>query len=310
MIPNYQQLMRPVLAAARNGPRKISEVVDEISDKLGLSQEERERMLPSGQQTTIANRVHWARSYMKQAGLVRNIKRGWYELTERGRSILNDESILLDAKYLERFEEFQEFQTRGKSNNGQPDAELDGDLAADTGGTPDEKIQSAHQKLDEALAASLLAAVRQASPAFFEQLIVDLFIAMGYGGTSADAGRALGQSGDDGVDGVIDQDALGVDQIYLQAKRYQAGNGIGSSHIRDFFGALSLKRATKGIFVTTSHFSDAAKQTARDIGQRIVLIDGPQLARLMIKHNIGCREKSVIRIKQMDDAYFEEQEIS
>ncbi|MBY8976863.1 restriction endonuclease [Rhodobacteraceae bacterium NNCM2] len=302
MIPDYQSLMRPVLKCARNEPRKISDVVEEISDHLGLSLEERQQMLPSGKQTTIANRVHWAKSYMKQAGLVRNIRRGWYELTDRGRSVLGDTTISLDSKYLEQFDEFQEFKVRSKENDDEPAAQEDSETPANT---PDENLQAAHKKLEAALAANLLDYVRSAPPMFFETLIVDLLIAMGYGGTSEDAGRALGQSGDNGVDGVIDQDPLGVDQIYLQAKRYGAGNSVGSGDIRDFYGALSIKRATKGIFVTTSHFTGAADQAAKDLGSRIVLIDGPQLAKLMIKYNIGCRDKDVLHIKQIDEAYFD-----
>jgi restriction system protein len=303
MIPDYQSLMRPVLECAKNEPRKISDVVEEISDRLGLSAEERQQMLPSGKQTTITNRVHWARSYMKQAGLVRNIRRGWYELTDRGRTVLNNPSISLNAKYLEQFDDFQEFKTRSK------DAVISYNMEEETESqtnTPDENLQAAHQKLEAALAANLLDYVRGASPAFFESVIVDLLLAMGYGGTSQDAGRALGQSGDNGVDGVIDQDPLGVDQIYLQAKRYGPANSVGPGDIRDFYGALSIKKATKGIFVTTSHFTGSAAQTARDLGSRIVLIDGPQLAKLMIKYNVGCRDKDILHIKQIDEGYFDE----
>jgi restriction system protein len=302
MIPDYQSLMKPVLHCAKSGPRKISDVVDEITDQLGLTDEERHQLLPSGKQTKIANRVHWARSYLKQAALVRSVKHGWYDLTDRGRTALAEPHLTINNAYLERFEEFQEFKSRTKS-------ESEDDTAAPveaSSNTPDEDLQAAHQKLDATLAANLLDNVRSSSPAFFETLIVDLFVAMGYGGTSEDAGRALGQSGDGGVDGVIDQDPLGVDQIYLQAKRYGQGNNIGSGAVRDFYGALSIKKATKGIFVTTSDFSSSAEQTARDLGSRIVLMNGPQLAKLMIKYNIGCRDKDVLRIKQIDDAYFDE----
>jgi len=282
MIPDYQSLMRPVLECARNEPRKISDVVEEVSNNLGLSIEERNEMLPSGKQTTVANRVHWARSYLKQAGLVRNS---------------------LNSKYLEQFDEFQDFKSRGKEADEK--ITLQGNTEAPEN-TPDENLQAAHKRLEAALAANLIDYVRSASPAFFELLIVELLIAMGYGGTSEDAGRALGQSGDNGVDGVIDQDPLGVDQIYLQAKRYGAGNSVGSGDIRDFYGALSIKRATKGIFVTTSHFTSSAEQAAKDLGSRIVLIDGPQLAKLMIKYNVGCRAKDILHIKQIDEGYFEE----
>lgn len=304
MIPDYQSLMKPVLKCAQSGPRKISDVVEEISDDLGLTEEERAQMLPSGRQTTIANRVHWARSYLKQAGLVRNIKRGWYELADRGSEVLDDPNIELNTKFLERFDEFQEFKSRGREETDITQSDDDAVSA-----TPDESIQAAHSRLNAALAANLLDFVRNASPAFFETLIVNLLLAMGYGGTSKDAGRALGQSGDGGVDGVIDQDPLGVDQIYLQAKRYGASNSVGPGEIRDFYGALSIKKATKGIFVTTSSFTGSAVQTARDLGSRIVLIDGPQLAKLMIRYNIGCRDKEVIHLKQIDESYFDEESV-
>lgn len=303
MIPDYQTLMRPVLNSARHEPRRISDVVEEISDDLGLTEKERQEMLPSGKQTTIANRIHWARSYLKQAGLVRNIKRGWFELTDRGRSILNDPTISLNSKYLEQFDEFKEFKLRGKSTDEDPKGMFTEETPEKT---PDENLQAAHKKLEKALAASLLDNVRNSTPMFFEFLIVDLFIAMGYGGSSQDAGRALGQSGDNGVDGVIDQDPLGVDQIYLQAKRYGPKNKVGSGEIRDFFGALNIKKATKGIFVTTSDFTESAVQTAKDLGSRIVLIDGRRLAELMIKYNIGCRDKEILHIKQIDEGYFDE----
>ena len=303
MIPDYQSLMRPVLEAVAAGPRKIGDVVEQISNDLGLTSEEREQLLPSGKQTVIANRVHWARSYLKQAGAVSNPKRGWYELTDRGAKILNDPSIVLNNAYLQNFQEFQEFQAKGK---GEADtAGVTVSALDESYDTPDESLLAAHAKLNAALAASLIDAVCAASPAFFEQLIVDLLLAMDYGGASENAGKALGQSGDNGIDGVIDQDPLGVDQIYLQAKRYAPGNVVGAGDIRNFFGALSLKKATKGIFVTTSSFSQSAKDTARDLGARIVLIDGPQLARLMIRYNIGCREKDVLRIMTLDEGYFE-----
>lgn len=301
MIPTYQTLMRPVLASAENGERKISDVVAQMEDAFELSEDERAELLPSGKQTVIANRTHWARSYLKQAGLVRDTRRGWFELTDRRREVLADPSIELNAKYLERFEEFQDFRARSSQTD-------DGGAVVppdDTTRTPDEDLQAAHARLNKALAAALIDQVRVGTPAFFEQLIVDLLLAVGYGGTSKDAGRALGQTGDNGVDRVIDEDPLGVDQIYIQAKRYGAQNTVGAGDIRDFFGALSLKKATKGIFVTTSTFSASAVQTARDLGARIVLIDGAQLARLMIRYNIGCREEDVLRIKGVDETCFE-----
>lgn len=296
--------MRPVLECAKRGPRKISDVVSEISDQLNLTDDEKGELLPSGKQTIIANRVHWARSYLKQAGLVVPVKRGWFELSETGRSVADDPSIVVNSKYLEQFDKFQEFKTRTRepSNKTEPESN-----SKDEENTPDENLQSAHGRLNATLAANLLDLVRGASPAFFELLIVELLLAMGYGGTSEDAGRALGQTGDNGVDGVIDQDPLGVDQIYLQAKRYGPDNTVGSADIRDFYGALSIRKATKGIFVTTSRFTASAHQSAKDLGSRIVLIDGPQLTKLMIRYNIGCRDKEVLHIKQIDEGYFEEE---
>ena len=176
MIPNYQSLMRPVLECARKEPRKISDVVEEISNNLELSVEELNQMLPSGKQTTIANRIHWARSYMKQAGLVRNIRRGWFELTDRGRSVLDDQTISVNSKYLEQFDEFQQFKSRVKENDEKISLEED---AVATANTPDENLQVAHKRLEAALAANLIDYVRSASPVFFELLIVELLIAMG-----------------------------------------------------------------------------------------------------------------------------------
>jgi len=256
-------------------------------------------MLPSGKQTVIANRVHWARSYLKQAGLLHNPKRGWFDLTEAGRQVL-DSGDKIDAKYLERFESFQEFRNRGNSNDGF-DLHADFDASPDT---PDEDIQEALKRRDRLLASELLTALRNVTPMFFEQVIVDLFVAMGYGGSHAQAARTLGQSGDRGVDGVIDQDTLGLDQIYLQAKRYDGSVTVGPGEIRDFFGALSLRKAHKGIFVTTSSFTSSAQRTAADLGSRIVLIDGAELVKLMMRYGVGVSARETVRILEIDENYF------
>ncbi len=171
--------------------------------------------------------------------------------------------------------------------------------------TPDELMRAAHAQIEAALAQELLDRIRASPPAFFEQLIVTLLLSMGYGGSTADAGRALGRSGDDGVDGVIDQDALGLDRVYVQAKRYAEGNNIGAGAIRDFFGSLDRHRANKGLFVTTSTFSSSARETAEFLSKRIVLIDGTQLAKLMIRHSVGCRVEETLYIKKVDEDFFE-----
>jgi restriction system protein len=302
MTPDFQFLMRHVLKCAAHGEVRISDVVETLADRLNLSQADREELLPSGKQTRFANRVHWAKSYLKQAGLVQDTKRAHFIITERGKAALADTGAAINRAYLEQFDEFREFQVRTRKAGGDTDAPSS--LDTESVVTPDEVLRQAHQTINAALAADLLERVREASPVFFERLIVDLLLAMGYGGTSEEAGRAIGKSGDDGVDGVIDQDPLGVDQIYIQAKRYAAGNSIGAGAIRDFFGALSLKKVQKGIFVTTSTFSPSAVQTAKDL-MRIVLIDGDQLAKLMIRYNIGCRDEEILHLKKVDEDFFE-----
>lgn len=312
MIPGYQSLMRPVLACAASGETRIGDTVDKLAAQLGLTSDERAQLLPSGKQTRFANRVNWAKSYLAKAGLVENTRRGYFRITQRGQAALADAAATINNAYLDQFKEFQDF--KAKVNEG--DGAASGSASAlvqvpapigtpgDTE-TPDEALRKAHAAITGALAADLLDRVRGATPTFFEKLIVELLLAMGYGGTSEEAGRALGQSGDDGVDGVIDQDPLGVDQIFVQAKRYAEGNNIAAGAIRDFYGALSLKKAHKGIFFTTSAFSQPAIDTARGLGSRIVLIDGLQLSRLMIRYNVGCRDEDLLHLKKVDEDFFE-----
>jgi len=309
MIPDYQTLMRPVLDCAAAGEIRIADAVDRLADLLGLTPEERTQMLPSGRQTTFANRVHWAKTYLVKAGLAEGTRRGHYRTTERGQTARADATATINNAYLDQFKEFQDFRAKVKEADG-ASAATPMEVSAPVGApadaeTPDEALRKAHGAITGALAAELLDRVCAATPVFFEKLIVELLLAMGYGGTSEEAGRALGQSGDEGVDGVIDQDPLGVDQIFVQAKRYARGNHIGAGAIRDFYGALSLKKARKGIFVTTSAFSQPAVDTARGLGSRIVLIDGLQLSRLMIRYNVGCRDEEVLRLKKVDEDFFD-----
>jgi restriction system protein len=306
MIPDYQTLMRPVLECVVAGEDSNLNVVEKLADKFRLTSEERAELLPSGKQTRFTNRVHWAKSYLKQAGLVSSTRRGYFVITDNGRAALANSSNVINNAFLEQFPGYQDFKNRTREAEAGLTSsllELSESLAEPS--TPDEALREAHRKITATLASDLLDRVRNSPPAFFEKLIVSLLLAMGYGGTSKEAGRALGQSGDDGIDGVIDQDPLGVDQVYLQAKRYAEGNNIGAGTIRDFYGALSLKRARKGIFVTTSTFSQSAVQTARDLHSRIVLIDGVQLAQLMIRYDIGCRREEVLYLKKIDEDFFE-----
>ncbi|QFT56308.1 restriction endonuclease [Microbulbifer sp. THAF38] len=300
MIPDYQTLMTPVLQCSEAGEVRIRNVVDMLAGEFKLTYEEREELLPSGKQAIFANRVHWAKTYLLKAGLVEATRRGYFVITQRGKEALINTSATIDNTYLKQFDEFRAFQ--GLSNDNKATVEQDQDLAKTT---PDEELRIAYKKINTALQTDILQRVRTVTPAFFEELIVELLLAMGYGGAVEDAGRALGRSGDNGVDGVIDQDPLGVDQIYVQAKRYAEGNNVGASDIRDFFGALNLKKAQKGIFITTSTFSPSAAQTAKDLGSRIVLIDGVELAKLMLRYNIGCRNEDVLYLKKIDEDFFE-----
>lgn len=302
MIPDYQTLMLPVLISAIDGEISTKNAISTIADHYKLTSNEREQLLPSGKQRTFDNRINWAKSYLKQAGLITYPSRGTYKLTDEGSRILAQSPTRIDNNFLSQFADFQQF--RGRRTN-RPD---NGDLAESTPEaaniTPDELIRVTYRQINETLASELLDRVRSSTPKFFEELLIELLLAMGYGGSSDNAARAIGQSGDGGVDGVIDQDPLGVDQLYIQAKRNAEGNNIGSGHIRDFFGALNIKKAQKGLFVTTSAFSSSAIQTAKDLGMRIVLIDGIQLTKLMIRYNIGCRDEDVLHLKKIDEDYF------
>lgn len=300
MIPDYQGLMRSVLKCSENGEVRIGHVVETLADEFELTQEEREELLPSGKQTTFANRVHWAKTYLAKAGLVEPTRRGHFVITQRGKDALIAAPDTIDNNYLKQFEEFKTFQ--GLSNNNKSAMSQEQETAKTT---PDEELRIAYKKINTTLQTDILTKVRTVSPAFFEELIVELLLAMGYGGAVEDAGRALGRTGDNGIDGVIDQDPLGVDQIYIQAKRYAQGNNVGAGDIRDFFGALNLKKAHKGIFITTSAFSSSAIQTANDLGSRIVLIDGVELAKLMLRYNIGFRNEDVLYLKKIDEDFFE-----
>ena len=305
MIPDYQTLMLPVLMSCREGEVSTSGVIEALSREFNLTQEEKEHLLPSGKQTTFSNRVNWAKSYLKQAGLLQYTTRGSYKITESGRAVLDRNIERIDNKFLEQFQEFAEFRARRGTRVNDTDSESELVDILDDSATPDELLRSSYKTIKEALAGDLLMRVRDSSPAFFENLIIELLVAMGYGGTSDNAGRGLGKTGDDGVDGVVDQDPLGVDQVYIQAKRYAEGNNIGSGAIRDFFGALNIKKAQKGIFFTTSSFSSKAEETAQNLSSRIVLIDGHRLANLMIRYNIGCRDEDVLYLKKIDESFFD-----
>lgn len=302
-IPDYQSLMLPVLQTSSKGEIRIGQVVEELANQLGLTPDERTELLPSGKQTLFSNRVHWAKSYLNKAGLVAITRRGHFKITQRGLDALKSSPSRIDNAFLLQYEEFKQFRERTNTTEDR----MDGDVSSleDQKQTPDEIMREAHRKIEASLAQDLLDRIRNSPSDFFERLIVNLLLNMGYGGSATEAGRALGRSGDNGVDGVIDQDALGLDRVYIQAKRYAVGNTVGAGDIRDFFGSLDRHKAAKGLFVTTSTFSPSAKETADFLSKRIVLIDGEQFARLMIRHNVGCRIEDTIHIRKIDEEFFE-----
>lgn len=289
--------MLPVLRESAKDEIKISDCVESLATQLSLTADERSDLLPSGKQTTFANRVHWAKSYLGKAGLIALTKRAHFKITDLGREVLRSPPTRIDIKFLEKFPDFEGFRNSASTSTPDQPAAVVGTTVM----TPDEIIRKSQAELENQLGTELLGRIIASAPEFFERLVVQLLVAMGYGGSSSNAARALGRSGDGGVDGVIDQDALGLDRIYVQAKRYAVGNAVGSAAIRDFFGSLDRFKAAKGLFVTTSTFSSSAKETAEFLSKRLVLIDGRQLAQLMIRFNVGCRVEETIVLKRLDE---------
>ena len=303
MIPDFQTLMLPVLEELSAGEMRISDVVDRLATKLALTDGERSALLPSGRQTTFANRVHWAKSYLGKAGLVELTQRGRFRITDEGKNVLRAPPKRIDIKFLEKFPQFRAFRQATAHDEAPESAN---DLASHAIKlTPDDAMRAAQRQLEKELGQDLLDRIVAAAPEFFEKLVIKLLTAMGYGGSTARAARALGKSGDGGVDGVIDQDPLGLDRIYVQAKRYKE-NSVGPGMIRDFFGALDAYKAAKGLFMTTSSFSNSALETAKALSKQIVLIDGVELTRLMIQFGVGCRVEETLYVKKIDEEFFEE----
>jgi restriction system protein len=308
-IPNYQQAMIPVLHALADGkPRHRREITEAVADVCNLTASERQVMLPSGNSTIILSRVGWALSYMKHARLVEAPKRGVYQITDRGRQALTERPEGIDLNYLGRFEEFREFYSKYReaaSSRRPPDDPSVAETPSVPDESPEEALEAAYARLRATLEADLIDAVKAASPTFFETLVIDLLVRMGYGGSRPEAARAVGKSRDDGIDGVIHEDRLGLDVIYVQAKRWEGS--VGRPEVQKFAGALQGHRATKGIFLTTSSFTRDAEEYAQRIDSRIVLIDGSRLATLMVDFDVGVASRASYTVKQMDSDYFEEQ---
>lgn len=297
-IPDFQSLMLPVFEAAADGQdHDGSSLIAAMADRFGLTEAERAELLPPGRQPTIANRVHWAITYLAKCGLLERPRRGFARITARGREVLAERPGRVDLKYLARFPELERFRAGEGERAPAPVIE-----PAATTATPDERLRQAHQEIEATLRADLLARVLTQPPAFFEAVVVDLLVGMSYGGSHGRSAR-LGGAGDGGVDGVIDQDALGLDRVYVQAKRY-TDKPVTPADIRNFFGSLDAMKAAKGVFITTSSFTRDARDQAEKLTKRIVLIDGEQLAARMLQFGVGVRIEERVEIKKIDEDYF------
>jgi restriction system protein len=307
-IPTHEEAMLPVLQELNDGEaRHRRALAESMATHFALSSEERSKLLPSGKAPVIRSRTGWALSYMKQAGLVSSPRRGWYQITELGKQVLLESPTRIDNDFLIRFDGFRDFRARSRSDGETEEQELP---AAEPKATslaiepPDEALERAYGRLRTAVEAELTDTIKNVAPTFFEELVIDLLVKMGYGGNRAEAARAIGRTGDGGIDGVIDEDRLGLDAIYVQAKRWESS--VGRPEIQKFAGALQGQRATKGIFITTSTFTREAEDYAQRIGTRIVLIDGRRLAALMFEHDVGVSPKRTYVVKDVDGDYFEE----
>ena len=305
-IPDYQTLMLPVLRRSSEGETRAPEVEAQISEQFGLTQEERDQLLPSGRQGVLRNRVHWAKFYLSKAGLITSPRRGWFVATEAGCALLSGNPERIDVDRLMTIPTFAEFYKPQTQSGDTGKIDTPPAPSPELKITPEEQIEAAHVALHAALRADLLQRILQNSPGFFEQVIVELLVAMGYGGSHRNAATQLGRSGDGGVDGVINEDRLGLDRVYVQAKRYTPGNSIGRPEVQGFVGSLVGLGATKGVFVTTSSFSTQCVEYVRHLSQRVILIDGQRLADLMIEHNVGVRVSRAIEFKRLDEDFFSE----
>lgn len=292
-IPDFQTLMLPVLKVLKDGNEvPFKSVVDKLAIEFKLTDEELAEMLPSRRAPTFYNRVAWSKFYLKKANLVSQTKRSYLSITDAGKQVLNANIQFINIRYLE---EHTNFVTDKKETT------LESSSAEETS-TPEEIFDSTHEKLTLALATELIEIIKSCSPAFFERLVVELLLAMGYGGSRVEAGRAIGQSGDGGIDGIIDEDKLGLDSIYIQAKRWEGT--VGRPEIQKFVGALQGNRAHKGVFITTSDFTKEAQEYVKNINNKVVLINGFTLARLMIENDVGVSTVSTYKVKKVDSDYF------
>lgn len=317
-IPDYQTLMLPLLKLASDGQlHAVRDSVNHLADQFALTEDERQKLIPSGSEL-FAGRVGWARTYLKQAGLLAAPRRGTFKITDVGSALLATHPQRIDNKTLLQYPAFVRFTTKAKDASDEAGSATSPPVStsaipgsinesprffAATEQTPEEAMASADRRLRETLEAEVLERIKQVSPAFFERLVIDVLVAMGYGGTRADAGRAIGKSGDGGIDGIINEDRLGLDVIYVQAKRWEGT--VGRPEIQKFAGALQGQRATKGVFITTSTFTREAREFAGSIASKIILIDGERLAALMVEQDVGVARVGSYVLKRLDNDYFD-----
>ncbi len=299
-IPDFQTLMLPLLKAVEDGrDYAMKEVVATVAKQFSLTDEELLVLLPSGGAPLFYNRLAWAKTHLKKAGLVELPKRGVFRITAAGKELLQTKPQRIDTAWLQRYPSYTAFREHGVTS------EQPAEMAVSTNATPDEIIEAAHSRSVAALADEVLERVKSCPPQFFERLVVQLLIQMGYGGSKAEAGRAVGKSGDGGIDGIINEDRLGLDAIYLQAKRWEGV--VGRPEIMKFVGALAGQRASKGVFITTSWFTQEAKDYASSSQYKVVLIDGNRLADLMIEHNLGVSVVASYHLKRIDSDFFSDE---
>jgi restriction system protein len=301
-IPDFQSIMLPLMKIASDKkPHLFRDLINQLEEQFKLTEEEKKELLPSGKQPIFENRTGWAKTHLKKACLLSYPQRGRIQITERGLSVLEKKPDEINMKFLKQFDEYNEFI---KTTNQNKDEELSNDIETHT---PEELMESAFQNIKRTLADEILEKIRNVSPSFFEKLVVDLLVKMGYGGSIKDAGKAIGKTNDEGIDGTIKEDKLGLDVIYIQAKRWKEGNVVGRPELQKFVGALAGQGAKKGIFITASTFSKEALEYTPKNETKIILIDGIQLSELMIEYNVGVSNQQTYEIKKMDNDYFDEE---
>lgn len=301
-IPDYQSVMLPLLKFLADGEEhSLREATEKLSEVFELTEDEKKKLLPSGGQFVFSNRVGWARTYMKKAGLIESTRRGYFKISQKGLETLKQNPSEINVKFLEQYPEFIKFREAGRGKEGkiQPEVETASKQS------PEDLLVYGYQEIRQELADEILDQVKSCSPEFFEKLVVELLVKIGYGGSRKDAGEAIGKTGDEGIDGIIKEDKLGLDIIYIQAKRWE--NTVSRPEIQKFAGALQGKRARKGIFITTSNYSKEALDFVSTIDSKIILIDGVQLAQLMIDYDIGVSRVASYDIKKIDSDYFIEE---